>query len=189
MTVLDHYLQHQIGMPLLKAKQITPLFQREIMPKGNFLVKKGGYCKKMIVLESGYVRCYFQTAKKTVTHWVFWQGQILSDLSSFLVEAPSKWNFQAITDCVVYSISIENYQKIETLVPDWAKYEKRLFVKLITTLENRVYSLISMSSEERYRFLFKTHPELFNQIPLTYIASMLNMTPETLSRIRKKSTS
>jgi CRP-like cAMP-binding protein len=168
---------------------VATLFKEEVIPKGTFLVKKGGYSKKMVFLKSGYIRCYFQTEKKAVTHWVFWKGQILCDTSSFILKTPSKWNFQALTDCQAYSIGFEDYQNIEKVLPDWAKYEKNLLIKLITALENRVYALISMSSEDRYHFLFKTHPELFNQIPLTYIASILNMTPETLSRIRRKSIS
>jgi hypothetical protein len=43
-----------------------------------------------------------------------------------------------------------------------------------------------MSAEERYHQLFHFNKELFNQVPLQYLASMLGMTPETLSRLRKK---
>jgi len=44
-----------------------------------------------------------------------------------------------------------------------------------------------MTAEERYNQLLAINPELFNQVPLQYLASMLGMTPETLSRLRKKS--
>jgi CRP-like cAMP-binding protein len=43
-----------------------------------------------------------------------------------------------------------------------------------------------MTAEERYNFFFKNNRELFNQVPLQFIASLLGMTPETFSRIRKK---
>jgi CRP-like cAMP-binding protein len=54
-------------------------------------------------------------------------------------------------------------------------------------LEDRIFSHLSMSAEDRYQFFFQHNKELFNQVPLQYIASMLGMTPETFSRIRKKS--
>lgn len=44
-----------------------------------------------------------------------------------------------------------------------------------------------MTAEQRYKQLFAFNPELFNAVPLQYLASMLGMTPETLSRLRKKS--
>jgi hypothetical protein len=43
-----------------------------------------------------------------------------------------------------------------------------------------------MTAEQRYNILFDSNRELFNQVPLQYIASMLGMTPETISRIRRK---
>lgn len=53
-------------------------------------------------------------------------------------------------------------------------------------LEARVFALLSMSAEERYKFLFSQNAELFQQVPLKYLASMMGITPESLSRIRKK---
>jgi CRP-like cAMP-binding protein len=56
-------------------------------------------------------------------------------------------------------------------------------------MESRVFDLISLTAEDRYKSLFEQNRELFNQVPLQYIASMLGMTPETFSRIRKKQSS
>jgi len=53
-------------------------------------------------------------------------------------------------------------------------------------LEDRIFSHLSMSAEERYNLFFESNKELFNQVPLQFIASMLGMKPETLSRIRKR---
>ena len=56
----------------------------------------------------------------------------------------------------------------------------------ILVLEDRIVQHLSMSAEERFNQLFNTNPALLNEVPLQYVASMLGMTPETLSRIRKK---
>lgn len=53
-------------------------------------------------------------------------------------------------------------------------------------MENRVADLISLTAEERYKRLFEQNPEMLNLVPLQYLASMLGMTPETFSRIRKR---
>lgn len=55
-------------------------------------------------------------------------------------------------------------------------------------MEERVFTLLSMSAEERFELLFREQKDLFNQVPLQYLASMMGMTPETLSRFRKKHT-
>ncbi|WP_229362913.1 hypothetical protein [Flectobacillus sp. BAB-3569] len=53
-------------------------------------------------------------------------------------------------------------------------------------IENRVFSHLSMTAEERYDAYFEQNKELFNQVPLQYIASVLGMSAETFSRIRKR---
>ncbi|WP_197491668.1 MULTISPECIES: hypothetical protein [Emticicia] len=53
-------------------------------------------------------------------------------------------------------------------------------------LEERILKHLSLSAEEHYEQLFAFKKEFFNQVPLQYLASMLGMTPETFSRIRKK---
>jgi CRP-like cAMP-binding protein len=83
-------------------------------------------------------------------------------------------------------ITVEDYKKIEKLVPTWNVLEKLFIVRCFAMLEDRIFSHLSMSAEERYTFFFENNRELFNQVPLQYIASMLGMTPETFSRIRKK---
>jgi CRP/FNR family transcriptional regulator, anaerobic regulatory protein len=59
-------------------------------------------------------------------------------------------------------------------------------VRCFKALEDRVFGHLSMSAEERYLYFFENNKELFNQVPLLYIASMLGMTAETFSRIRKR---
>ncbi|MEL7003638.1 MAG: cyclic nucleotide-binding protein, partial [Bacteroidota bacterium] len=71
-------------------------------------------------------------------------------------------------------------------VENWNEIEKWFLAKCFMSIEDRIFSLISMSAEERYTYFLQTKPELLRQVPLQYIASILGMTPETLSRIRRK---
>jgi len=107
-------------------------------------------------------------------------------LSSFFFETPSRWIIQALVDTELYTISKKDYKTIADLVPKWNEIEKLFLVKCFATMENRIYSHLSMSSQERYDYFFENNRELFSQVPLKYIASMLGMTPETMSRIRIK---
>ena len=108
------------------------------------------------------------------------------DLSSFVFKQTARWNIQALTDCELYVIDNNDYQKIGQIIPGWNSLEKLFIAKCFTVLEDRILQHLSMSAEERYNQLFSFNKELFNQVPLQYLASMLGMTPETLSRLRKK---
>jgi hypothetical protein len=93
---------------------------------------------------------------------------------------------QALTDMRLFTIDYEAYVMMGKLVPKWHEFEKLFMGKCFMMLESRVLDFISMTTEERYQKLFDQNRELFNQVPLQYLASMLGMTPETFSRIRRK---
>jgi len=65
--------------------------------------------------------------------------------------------------------------------------ERALVLHCFSFMETRVFSLLSMSADERYQYLQDQNPDLFQQVPLKYLASMMGMTPESLSRIRRRS--
>lgn len=93
---------------------------------------------------------------------------------------------QALTSCKLYTIDKNNYDRLKSILPDWSEIERRFIAGCFVTLEDRVFSHLSLSAEERYDQFFKKNKELFNQVPLQYVASMLGMSPETFSRIRGK---
>ena len=132
------------------------------------------------------MRIYVSLDDKEVTQWISTKGYFVTDLASFIFETSARWTIQALVDTELYSISKSDYTKLSERIPQWAEIEKLFLVRCFTFLEQRIFSHLSMSAEERYHYFFENNKELFNQIPLQYIASMLGMTPETCSRIRKK---
>lgn len=128
---------------------------------------------------------FFETEDKEVTQWISTKGYFVTDLSGFIFNQPARWTIQALTDVEIYTIRKSEYEKIKTIIPRWPELERLFIVRCFTTLEDRIFSHLSMTAEERYHFFFENNKELFNQVPLQYIASMLGMRPETFSRIRK----
>lgn len=187
MSELEQYIQSFFGViPANDLAKVKSYFRLETMQKGDFYLKKGRPCGKMSFIKSGLMRIYAETEQKEVTQWISTQGYFVTDLSSFVFQTPARWNIQALTDIEIYTISKEDYRTIHQTIPKWAEVENLFLAKCFTILEERVFNFISMSAEERYQSFFLQNSELFNQIPLQYIASMLGMTPETFSRIRKK---
>jgi len=165
---------------------IGSLFKEQQVKRGDFFLQAGESCKKLSFMHAGLMRMYANTDGKEVTQWISTPGYFVTDLSSFLFEAPARFSIQALSDCALYTISRHDYRRIGQLVPHWHELEKLFLAKCFTLLEDRIFMHLSMSAEERYHLFFEQHKELFNQVPLQYLASMLGMTPETFSRIRKK---
>ncbi|PSR56751.1 Crp/Fnr family transcriptional regulator [Adhaeribacter arboris] len=132
------------------------------------------------------MRVYVATPEKEVTQWISTKGYFVTDLAGIIFHQPTRWNIQALTNCELYTIQKTDYNNLGQLIPEWHHLEKLFIARCFTFLEDRIFALLSMTAEERYRHLFKQSPELFNQVPLQYLASMMGMMPETLSRLRKR---
>lgn len=187
MTELELYIKSYFGVVNLEElKSMSSLFGSHTLKKGDFLLKTGMYCKQLCFIQSGLLRVYVNTDDKEITQWISTKGYFVTDLSSFIFENPCRWTIEALVDTEIFVINKDNYNKIGKLVHKWYELEKLFLVRCFTMLEDRIFSHLSMSAEERYHSFFENNKELFNQVPLQYIASMLGMTPETFSRIRKK---
>lgn len=167
-------------------QDIQGFFEPKELKKGEYFLKEGQYVKQMGFVEQGILREFLFINDKEVTKWFSTSGYFAVDLSAFLFNQKSKVNYQAFDNVKLLTISKDNYDKIGAKVERWDKLEKMFLTKCFNVLENRVVSHLSMNAEERYNQFFEFNPSLFNQVPLNYIASMLGMTPETLSRIRNK---
>jgi CRP-like cAMP-binding protein len=186
MTELEQCIHSYFGIDEEDLSKIAALFKPVVLRKGDYFLKSGAACDKLSFIQSGFLRVYASMEDKEVTQWIGSKGSFMADLASLIFRVPSRWNMQALVDTELNVIYRDDYNKIADLVPAWPEIEKRFIVKCFTIMENRIFAHLSMPAEERYAVFFKENSELFNQVPLQYIASMLGMTPETFSRIRKK---
>ncbi len=187
MTELEQYIKSYFGVVNSDdLKKIVSLFKLTSIKKGAFLLKAGKHCNNLSFVQLGLLRMFISTDEKEITQWISTKGYFTTDLSSFVFETTSRISIQALTDTEVYSVTKTDYKKIGELVPKWYELEKLFIIRCFIILEERIFSHLSMTAEERYDYFFENNRELFNQVPLQYIASMLGMTPETFSRIRKR---
>ena len=186
MNELESHIHHHFGITPADCERVSGLFKTETLQKGDYYLRTGRFCKKMSFIESGILRVYVNLPDREVTQWIGTAGYFLTDIQGFMFRQPARFNIQAVTDTRLFTIDHEDYLTMGKLVPQWHEFEKLFTGKCFMMLENRIFDLISMTAQERYQKLFDHNPELFNQVPLQYLASMLGMTPETLSRIRRK---
>lgn len=189
MTELQQHITNYFGIPQHALDQIQARFQETKLIKGEYFTKEGLTVKQLSFIKTGLLRVFKNEDNKEVTQWISTPGEFITDLSSLVFDTPSRWQIQALTDCEFYSITISDYRSINQILPEWVQLEKLFIAKCFLSLEDRTYNLISMSAEERYLNFIENKGTLLNEVPHHYLASMLGMTPETLSRIRKKITS
>ena len=154
------------------------------LKKNDYLLREGDYCKNFSYLKSGILRIYYTNeGNEIITSFAF-SNDVTTILRSISLNEPSRESIQAITDCEVVSISIEEYQNLKLHYPLIEKLDAQIIQCYALILEERLFSLKFQTATERYQMLLEHEPQIVKYVPLTFIASYLGITLETLSRIR-----
>lgn len=187
MKDFNKLIQEHFGQLTDKELEIIhSYFHEEQIQKNDHFTRSGKVCDRLSIVKSGILRVYALSDGKEITQWISTENFLITEVLGFFFDQPNRWNIQAFTDTALFTITKANYHKLCKEFPRWNEIEKRFIVKCFAMIEDRVFSHLSMTAEERYELYFEQNTKLFNQVPLQYIASVLGMTPETFSRIRKR---
>lgn len=186
MTAFETYLHQYFEISPEDCQKMAAVFKPETIKKGEYFLRSGAVCNRLSFIVDGILRVYVKLPDREVTQWISTKDSFVTEFNAFFYRNPSIRDIQALTDVQLLSVDYEQYQSLGKILPAWNEFERLFIGKCFVFMESRVFDLISLSAEERYKRLFDHSRELFNQVPLQYLASMLGMTPETFSRIRKK---
>ncbi|MGE0635086.1 MAG: Crp/Fnr family transcriptional regulator [Bacteroidia bacterium] len=158
--------------------------EQKVISKGQFLIKEGETEKNLYFVISGAVRVFYLSEFEEQTIRFGYEGSLINSLSSFIKGTPSEFYIQAIRKTTVKFISKEKLQTLVNHDSESLRQYIQLLEILVTQQIDREIDLLITSPVERLNRVLQRSPNLFQHIPLKYIASYLRMTPETLSRIR-----
>lgn len=185
MEQLRNCINNQIQIDKESLESIVSSFEVKTIKKGEFFLRSGRICRKMAFIKSGYLRMYDIADGKEITFWIGSNGKFITSLSSFIFETENFWNIQAVTDCEILVISKEKHFELCKQQPKWLEFDNLLLAHSFALLEKSMFSQLHTTAQQRFENLLKEEPALFNHVPLQHIASMLGITPESLSRLRK----
>lgn len=162
-------------------------FERILVKKNSFLIQEGELESYSYFIFNGIARCWILNHKgEEQTFWFCKEGTFSLSNISFTLQEPSGFNVQTITDCEIYRIDFEQAAKLYEAIPGLKAVFEDLTARLLNKILNRNIDLIKYSPEQYYLQMMTEYGNTFNYIPLKDIASFLGITPQALSRIRKR---
>lgn len=166
------------------------LFSSRLVQK-NFsareqILRQGQTENFLSFIEDGMVRLYIPKEENDLTFGFVFSGSFLSAYDSFLTQSPSVYSIEAIDNTTLWQLSFQDLQMIYKETEIGNHIGRKAAESLYLIKSKRELSLLNDTAEERYLKLFSERPELLQKIPLKYIASYIGVTPQALSRIRKR---
>lgn len=156
------------------------------VPKKYLLLKRGQVEDSLSFIETGMVRFYIPREENDLTFAFAFHDNFVSGYDSFLTRTPSTYQIETLTPTTLWRLSYRDLTEIYAKTAVGNAIGRHAAEKLFLKKSERELSLLSETAEERYRNLFTEQPHLVRHIPLKYIASYIGVTPQALSRIRKR---
>jgi CRP-like cAMP-binding protein len=168
--------------------QLIQTFQQKgklkTFKKGEFILKEGEVERNLYWIEEGAVRVLLLTEFEEHTVRLGYKNGIINSLSSYIKEQPSEFYIEVLRKTIVRMISKNDIEELINKSGDNLLGYTKMLEGLVTQTIDREIDLLIASPTERLNRVLKRSPNVFQEVPLKYIASYLRMTPETLSRLR-----
>lgn len=182
---MKEFIEYLLQFGNLNKHQIDFITSKGIevrLGKDDYFAEAGKVLKQVGFILDGILRiCYYNNKGEEITKIFLEEKHLLFNLKN----VPSIEYIQAATNCRLLVFSNADWKEISDTVMNWENIIQKISNKSLTQKLERVSPLISQDATTRYLEFMEKYPTLINRIPLSYIASYLGITQQSLSRIRK----
>ena len=184
MDALIEYLQ-KYGIDRNLANRFTHLFYKKNHPKGSTILSMGENTQTVCFIKEGIVRgFYINDDGDEITKCFSVEGTWCC-IYNMLRSSPSEYWIEALEDCVMIQISVDNLIKLIDTVPKFQRLYAKLCSEAFIHNDERNVNFQKMKAGERYRLFINQYPDLEKRVKQEYIASYIGITPTSLSRIKR----
>lgn len=186
MEAFSNYLkQFPLYTPKVFEDIRAHLYEKNI-EEGGYFLWHGKICREIAFVEKGLLRLFYLNDGKEVTNCFCKENTITTSYSSLITQSESDTAIQAIEPSKLIVFSYDALQKLYGKNLFWQQLGRLAAESEFITTECHHRFLRDLSATERYKQILEEEHDLLQRVPLNYLATYLQVAPETLSRIRKK---
>ncbi|WP_312792186.1 Crp/Fnr family transcriptional regulator [Sphingobacterium sp.] len=185
--ILFEHIEEKVHLNEKDKGLVMNFFKSKKLRKRQYLLQEGDMCKYISFVAQGLMKSYTVDEKGNEHINLFaWEGWWISDFASFIFGNEAKLNIDTIEDTTLLLLSRENYEKMLKDVPVMDRYFRILYQNSLAIKDSRLISANTHTAEEKYAMFLDTYPSISQRLPQNLIASYLGLSPETISRIKRR---
>jgi CRP-like cAMP-binding protein len=186
-SLLKRYIQANLPVESHQLDNIVKLFKPKSVKRNAILIAAGDVCKELYFVNKGCIRTYYLNEDgKERTRYIAFNGIIGTALSSFISQKSSFEFVDALEDSELLCISNRDFYKLVDEMPEWADFYRKLLELAYVFQNEKIEKLVTLTAKQRYEDILANRPEYTQRLPNHILASYLNMSQETLSRLKSK---
>ena len=180
-------IREKVALDESEIEILKPFFIPKKLRKRQYVLNAGDVCQYITFVEKGLLRSFAvdDQGNEHVVQFAI-EGWWISDMGSFISGKEALYNIEALEDCELLNLTRQSMEELLVKLPVMERFFRLLMQNNIVSLQRRVIAYMSLSAEEKYLKLLEVAPDIMTRASQQHIASYLSITPETLSRIRKK---
>lgn len=184
--IVKQFLDNISLLSQSQKEEIAKKLNVKTIQKGTIIQQEGRIVKECFFVLSGCVRQFnvSNDNEKTLEFFTSDHGAIPSE--SYVQKTPSNFSLECVTESVLLVGDSVTDQKMFSEFPILRNVIAQMIEAEWSKSQNKLSQFKHSKPEERYLDLLENRPNLLNQVPSHQIASYLGITPESLSRIRKR---
>ena len=152
--------------------------------RGTVLVHEGEISKYIYYIDRGLVRQSYNKKGRVLTEHIGYEGSIIMCIESLFNHEPSLLTVEALEPCMIYALNYDEMVLASHSSFEFCNLLMSIYKESLILSQQKADALRFSSARERYEKTLEAHPEIIRRTPLHIVASYLQMTPETLSRVR-----
>ncbi|WP_312314215.1 Crp/Fnr family transcriptional regulator [Empedobacter brevis] len=185
--LLISYIKSKIAVTDEEMETILSYFISVKVKKNELLLTNGQSSQRTFFVAKGCLRIFFISEEgQDSTRYFAFENQFATALVSFITSESSEEFIQAVEDSEVYYITHQNFYSLLDLIPQWEKFYRIYLEIAYVTNTKRLMSFLIQDALEKYRQLLNENPIIVRRLSNKMVASYLNISQETLSRLKSK---
>lgn len=168
------------------SEAVLSALQPLTLKAGQIFLKEGQLCDRLFFLERGLVRSWIRHKNRDKTYWFYRESDIFTSWFSFSLGMPAFEYFEAIEPCTLWWLSRNDFETLADHAADLARATRRLLLIQLGLFDLYNRHFTGLDAKEKYAYLLEHMPDLVVRAKLAHVASFLDISQETLSRVRSQ---